>query len=526
MKELSDQELLYLSNLMHMRKEEIRDKSGNIVESPFKDVWNEKNLNRSISSIINSIDTDALRNNKALSEHTFDGEISGKEWADMIDAMKTSDICNLRLKKVKIDDKRAISTYFTDENGNGYVAFRGTSAGEWKDNFEGGFVTDTEQQKRALDFINSINNDDLTVVGHSKGGNKAKYVSIMSDKVSRCLSFDGQGFSDNFIEKYKDLIQANKGKITCYALDNDFVNILLYDIYNTKMYVKGNGVANFAQNHSPNSFFNFQYDKDGKVIGYQFIDAEQGEALQTLHKFVNYVAYNTNPEEREKLFGFLGDLAEMALGKKPPDYTEKYSTKDMLAFITKKENLKQLKILLDYMKEYEKHGNKISDAVIDIVVEWDLLADYIKFRKKQSELRSIFWNLGGYFMSGDWQKLDGTDDYNMEQNEIKRDYSQETRDMLLDLTDEVKSEKFYDITKWDIRYRVESWFGHLTIDNYKNNIEGYYRKEIDINGTSHQQMQQIFNDVDEAQTSYEGKLRGHINEMRHLSKQINDVLSS
>ena len=86
-------------------------------------------------------------------------------------------------------------------------------------------LTDPEQQRRALSFINNLEYDNITVVGYSKGGNKAKYVSLLSDKVTRCVSFDGQGFSRQFQEKYGPLIEENRWKITNYALDGDFVNI-------------------------------------------------------------------------------------------------------------------------------------------------------------------------------------------------------------------------------------------------------------------------------------------------------------
>ena len=46
-----------------------------------------------------------------------------------------------------------------------------------------------------------------------KGGNKAQYVGILSDKVDRVLSLDGQGFSKEFVEKYQDLIDKNRHKI-------------------------------------------------------------------------------------------------------------------------------------------------------------------------------------------------------------------------------------------------------------------------------------------------------------------------
>ncbi len=242
---LSDEELLFLSNLMHIKK-----------EGEFVNIWTEDNKKnkRTIGDMLESIDTDKLKD----SDITYDGEISGSEWAAMIEKVKDNpQICNLKLVDMDIDDKKALSVCLhNDETGETYVVFRGTSAGEWPDNFEGGYKADTEQQRRALAFVERQNFDNITVVGHSKGGNKAKYTAILSDKVDRCVSFDGQGFSAAFYEKYGPLIEQNKSKINCYALDNDFVNILMSDVYENKTYVDGHGVENFKQNHSPNSLFN------------------------------------------------------------------------------------------------------------------------------------------------------------------------------------------------------------------------------------------------------------------------------
>ena len=138
------------------------------------------------------------------------------------------------------------------------------SPAEWKDNFQGGSVTDqpdgvsTLQQERALEWYQSQNldgYDSVTVSGHSKGGNKAKYVTIMDDSVDRCLAFDGQGFSDEFIEKYEDKIAENQYKIHNHNVDGDYVNILLNDV-GDKTYYKGYnyGDGKFLENHCPNTY--------------------------------------------------------------------------------------------------------------------------------------------------------------------------------------------------------------------------------------------------------------------------------
>ena len=139
---LSDEELLFLSNLMHIKK-----------EGQFKNIWNKKNVDNksSIGEMLENIDTDKLKD----SDITYDGEISGYEWAAMIEKIKDNpQICNLKLVDMDIDDKKALSVCLhNDETGETYVVFRGTSAGEWPDNFEGGYKADTEQQRRALAFL-------------------------------------------------------------------------------------------------------------------------------------------------------------------------------------------------------------------------------------------------------------------------------------------------------------------------------------------------------------------------------------
>ena len=60
------------------------------------------------------------------------------------------------------------------------------------------------------DYIENLPYDSITVAGHSKGGNKAQYVTVLSDKVDRCISMDGQGFSQEFIDKYYAEIQKER----------------------------------------------------------------------------------------------------------------------------------------------------------------------------------------------------------------------------------------------------------------------------------------------------------------------------
>ena len=84
MAELTDEELLFLSNLMHIKK-----------EGEFSNIWTNKNCEKkvTIGKMLNNIDTDKLKD----SDITYDGEISGSEWAAMIEKVKDNpQICRNR----------------------------------------------------------------------------------------------------------------------------------------------------------------------------------------------------------------------------------------------------------------------------------------------------------------------------------------------------------------------------------------------------------------------------------------------
>lgn len=128
---------------------------------------------------------------------------------------------------------------FKDCDGNIIVVFRGTTTvKEWDDNGQGAYEYDTEQQIYALNYVNSINSDKIVVTGHSKGGNKAQYTTVRCPKVIKCVSINGQGFSNEFIKKYKNLIEDNKSKIIAVNSKYDYVNCLLNSIAGESHYIK------------------------------------------------------------------------------------------------------------------------------------------------------------------------------------------------------------------------------------------------------------------------------------------------
>ena len=546
MADLSDEELLFLSNLMHMKE-----------EGKFEEIWTQKNKEDevTIGKMLEYIDEDTLKKLRG-SDKTYDGEISASEWADMIEKIQSNkNICDLKLVDLERDDKNALSVCLQDKDGNQYVVFRGTAAGEWLDNFQGGYLTDTQQQLRALAFVERQNGDNITVVGHSKGGNKAKYTAIRSDKVGRCVSFDGQGFSPAFFEKYGPLIEKNKNKITCYALDYDFVNILLTDIYGEKFYMNGHGVDNFAQNHSPNSLFNeaYGFDKCG-----------QSAAMESLHHFINYIVNTGEPEDVKKLMDYLGNVLNFCMGKRPPDYEEGYSTEELRKYLFAPENAEELGLLIAYVVQYETGGDNITKVLKDVLEGMDcgffgellshvgvsLLAEFderfgleLIMGGVERGRNILSWILKTFGLLNEEEaktlaqalkiasekqkeipkpKKQNCKDWAV--SSIVRDFSDEMRTTLLKLVEEVEDEAFWDFTRWDIWYRLEEWCGHLDVAYYKNNIEEYHRKVIDIHDTTKKQMQKIFDAIDELDYKYGQIFQEKVEEFSSIAQEVRNIM--
>ena len=163
-----------------------------------------------------------------------------EEWEKTLELILTKDnLTKLTITNVENHKSGMRTATFTDLDGNIIVVFRGTtSVKEWEDNGQGAYEYDTEQQIYALNYVNSINSDKIIVTGHSKGGNKAQYTTVRSSKVIKCISINGQGFSNEFINKYKKLIDKNKSKIVAVNSKYDYVNCLLNSIAGESHYIK------------------------------------------------------------------------------------------------------------------------------------------------------------------------------------------------------------------------------------------------------------------------------------------------
>lgn len=301
---------------------------------PFTDILDAKG--KYVSEFINNIDLD-----KIDLEFEYASLMTGFDFKNLVLAVKNHEnimesfIVDTHIDKAYGGGGGKSAVFLNEKTKEAVVAFRGTAANEWTDDFIASAQTDSLQQINALEwykkifFKHHLKNYYITLIGHSKGGNKAKYITILNDTPNRCVSFDGQGFSDVFMKHYKDRILKRQDIIENHNVDYDYVNILLNDI-GTRTYYHGYdyGKGGFAEAHCPNTFFDFgengQYNMRVNTLG-------QAPEMQILDQFINSMSRSdVSEKERVETAQLLGILIEKAFSIKG---SETNSTSDFISFM-------------------------------------------------------------------------------------------------------------------------------------------------------------------------------------------------
>jgi hypothetical protein len=232
------------------------------------------------------------------------------EWINILkQIMNKPNLCKLKVKNIDNYKSGIKSACFIDDEGNATVVFRGTTTiGEWEDNEIGVYDIETIEQLDALNFINNLDYNNITVTGHSKGGNKAQYVTILSPKIDRCVSVNGQGFSNEFISKYKVEVDKNKFKITSINAKYDYVNCLLNSISEKNYYIKTEVQINPVHYHKANILL----DDNGNLR------EETNEAMfsKAINLFSQFIISNLPKEIISFVVDKIIDIIEFSLCKK------------------------------------------------------------------------------------------------------------------------------------------------------------------------------------------------------------------
>lgn len=267
--------------------------------------------------------------------------------------------------------------FVSDETGEAVVAFRGTEKDEWVDNFYGGGATSakdgvsTPQQENALAWYKEIYKEYgledyyVTLTGHSKGDNKATYTAILDDTVDRCVGYDGQGMSDEFMWVYAEEIVARQGCIEHHNVNYDFVNPLL-NVIGKSTYYEGQNVDSFVENHSPNSLLKF--GENGKVTMANVADGRPYE-MEVLDRFLNSFLRSLDKEDKQVFLALIGDVAHGFVYKEDREYFEN--------LLSRKENEEVVAYFFDYLGQYHMGHPELIESVKTYLKENDLNEVYV-----------------------------------------------------------------------------------------------------------------------------------------------------
>lgn len=359
---LTTEQVLLLNNLMYMDPESVPD-------SPLCNPEPGQTIGEWLAS-------DNIDVTKFQDDVNYGSFMTGKDWKNIISsALQDPEISNMKVATTHVDNAEGggggySAVFVNNDTGDAVVAFRGTAGGEWKDNFTGGNVADTSQQQNALKWYRQVydeyglNDYDVTVTGHSKGGNKSKYITIMDDTVDHCISFDGQGFSDKFMNDYKDKIAAYQGKIENHNVDYDYVNFLLNDVGKTTFY-KGQdiGSGGFLENHCPNTFM--QYDSDGQFSMVVNPDG-QAEEIKALDQFLNSYLRSMPDADRTQALEMVNALLDNAFSLNDDTMTQQ-ALDTFMNTLTDSKYADDVAYLLAYLIKYEQTNPELADQVKNIL---------------------------------------------------------------------------------------------------------------------------------------------------------------
>lgn len=150
--------------------------------------------------------------------------------------IKKEQFANLQIRDV--DSRNGAVVTFDSATNTYTIAFCGTrrTYGEWEDNGIAMYSESSPMQEQAAQYYDywasKIPKDaNIVVTGHSKGGNKAQYVTMFAknrDRITQCISLDGQGFSNeamDAMQKHDDFAEQ-RDKITLVCGENDYVHVL------------------------------------------------------------------------------------------------------------------------------------------------------------------------------------------------------------------------------------------------------------------------------------------------------------
>ena len=562
--QLTDEQIMLLEQLTYLEDKVARE--ADVVLGPYD----------SVESLLRQFDEDALAELED-SDEQFEGLISGKQWAAIIRQIQNDP--ELYSLDIAGKDDSVPAICFTDPNDpdSAVVAFKGTTGQkEWWDNGSGFGLSDTEKQKEALEYIENLPYNSITVTGHSKGGNKAQYVTVLSDKVDRCISMDGQGFSQEFLDRYYAEIEKKGGSITNYYLDGDFVSILLFPVPGSaQVCIEGDDSIILEKNHVPSSFYRYYQDEDGywhilenKSGDPALVIGTREEVMVYLHELTVFLL-NVMPEEDKRKAGdYIGNILAILMGQGDFPIEDKVYNKDNVAeyLLSDKEMLaKLLAYFIKYVETYNltdeevrslaevlgldktlaaieedmaEDNKTLSGFISDAGGLLNLIINQIRDGKEDPVIEWLLKWIGGWEseevgedMVDFWRSLEkeyqSIPDFDPEKARADaagkgakiRDFSEKTYSILMSAILSVEADTYGSVSGWS-GYAGEEWYDTLLIPNAVGGINAYFERVSEINRQCRESAERVFAEANEADQENAKRLQSLVDEIRSVCSLI------
>ena len=401
-------------------------------------------------------------------------------------------------------------------------------------------------------------------------------MTVLSDKVDRCISMDGQGFSQEFLDRYYAEIEKKGGSITNYYLDGDFVSILLFPIPGSaQVCIEGDDSIILEKNHVPSSFYRYYQDEDGywhilenKSGDPALVIGTREEVMVYMHELTVFLL-NVMPEEDKRKAGdYIGNILAILMGQGDFPIEDKVYNKDNVAeyLLSDKEMLaKLLAYFIKYVETYNltdeevrslaevlgldktlaaieedmaEDNKTLSGFISDAGGLLNLIINQIRDGKEDPVIEWLLKWIGGWEseevgedMVDFWRSLEkeyqSIPDFDPEKARADaagkgakiRDFSKKTYSILMSAILSVEADTYGSVSGWS-GYAGEEWYDTLLIPNAVGGINAYFERVSEINRQCRESAERVFAEANEADQENAKRLQSLVDEIRSVCSLI------
>ena len=278
------------------------------------------NTNNREAQTVEDVVQDILRRNgtydSSTGKYVLNEGVSGAEKAqfetaqNILDLSEKNNVVSWRHWSVVDSCNDADSGYYgcliDTGDGNAILGCRGSESCTKEQTWKDWIVADvgrlnnplTQQQEVATEYVKRIYEkygetyNSFSMTGHSLGGSLATHSAIsapegMQDKIDRVVSYDGPGFSNEYLQKFAKQIERIHNKI--YHYEYSWVGALLFQpdgVHNQVIKAHDDEVSDgiFASQLVRHHTRNVEFDENGNVI-----EGERGVLQDILDKVSKYI---------------------------------------------------------------------------------------------------------------------------------------------------------------------------------------------------------------------------------------------